>query len=180
MAETYVALLRGINVGGRNVLRMAELRSLLEASGLADVRTYIQSGNVVFHSDEADPAGIARTVAGAVEAEHGFAPEVMVLRADEMAAAVAGVPWPDVEVASKALHLWFLAEPPADPDLAGLAAVAGPTERFELVGRVFYLHAPDGIGRSKLAERVERALGVPGTARNGRTVAKVLDLIEAD
>jgi uncharacterized protein (DUF1697 family) len=150
MAETYVGLLRGINVGGRNVLRMAELRSLREASGLVDVQTYIQSGNVVFRSDAADPGELARTIAG------------------------------DVDAASKTLHLWFLADAPVDPDLARLEEVAAPTERFELAGRVFYLHAPDGIGRSKLAAQVERALDVPATARNGRTVAAVVALAETD
>jgi uncharacterized protein (DUF1697 family) len=176
MAQTWVAFLRGVNVGGRNVLRMAELRSLLASTGLGDVRTYIQSGNVVFRSDASDPAGLASAIAGAVEAEHDFSPQVMVLRAEELAAALTDTPWPDVEAGSKALHLWFLAEPPLDPDLARLEAVAAPGERFALAGRVFYLHAPDGIGRSKLAERVERVLGVAATARNGRTVAKVLAL----
>lgn len=180
MPETYVALLRGINVGGRNAVRMADLRSQLEAKGLADVRTYIQSGNVVFRSEASDPIELGREISGVVEAESGFAPDVMVLGAEDVAAALANVPWSDVAAKSNAVHLWFLKGSPVDPDLAALAALATRSERFELVGRVFYLHAPDGIGRSKLAARVERALGVAATARNVRTIAALVALVEAD
>lgn len=175
---SYVALLRGINVGGRHVVRMAELRSLLEGIGLQDVRTYIQSGNVVFRSDASDRTELARRIAQTVEAAHGFAPDVMVRTVAELASALHASPYPDTD--PKRVHLWFLAEAPADPDLASLDAVATPSERFACIGDVFHLHAPEGIGRSKLADRVERALGVPATARNARTVGAILALADAD
>lgn len=172
----WIALLRGINVGGRNRLPMAELRALFEAAGCDEVRTYIQSGNVVLAAAERDRAALAERLADAIAEAKGFRPAVMLLTAAELAAARDGNPFPDAAAEPRSLHLWFLAADPAGVDLSPLDEVRAPNERFELRGRVFYLHAPDGIGRSKLAERVERKLGVEATARNWRTVEALLAL----
>ncbi len=173
---TYIALLRGINVGGRNKLPMKELRTLLEELGLENVKSYIQSGNVVFESDDADVARLSSEIASEINAGYGFEPRVLLLTADDFAAAMSGNPFPEGEGQPKSLHLYFLSEEPANPNLAALQEVQNEDERFELQGAVFYLHAPSGIGRSKLAERVERALGVPTTARNWRSVSKIMAL----
>ena len=193
--HTLVALLRGINVGGRNVLPMAGLRALLEQLGLRDVRTYIQSGNALFTltvqddqvaGDEAGAgpiadaalAELAQRIGEAIEAGHGFAPRVLLLRAEDLVRALAGTPYPEAQDEPKTVHLFFLAETPTDPDLASLESLQRERERFLLDGRVFFLHTPGGIGRSKLAARVETALGVPATARNARTVAKLVAMLE--
>jgi uncharacterized protein (DUF1697 family) len=179
--DTYIALLRGINVGGRNVLRMKELRALLEGLGLQDVRTYIQSGNVVFQSEEADAAGLASEISAAIEASHGFEPRVLVLPREEVERAMAANPFSEAEAEPKRLHLNFLASVPEDPDLEALQELKKESERFALKGKVFYLHAPEGIGRSKLYTNAERALGVAMTGRNWRTVSKIMALArEAD
>jgi uncharacterized protein (DUF1697 family) len=155
---------------------MKELRLLCEKNGCAGVQTYIQSGNVIFRSERSDPRGVATRLTDAVCSSHGFEPRVMVLSLSELKGAVAGNPYRDAEEDPKSLHLFFLAAVPKKPDLKSLQAFRTRTERFALKGRIFYLHTPDGFGRSRLAERVERFLGVEGTARNWRTVTTLLEM----
>jgi uncharacterized protein (DUF1697 family) len=174
--KTYIALLRGINVGGKNILPMKELAALLEGLGLKAVATYLNSGNVVFQSDTTDADRLAGEIKAAIGQSFGFTPQLLIRSGQELKDAMAANPFPEGESQPKTLHLFFLASPPVGPDLAGLEAIKTATERFKLVGSVFYLHAPDGIGRSKLAARAEKLLGVPATARNWRTVDKVMAL----
>lgn len=172
--ETIIALLRGINVGGRNKLPMRDLKALLQELGLTDIRTYIQSGNVVFQTERTDLPTLAQEIGATIGKSRGFTPQIMLLTLAEMQTAVAANPFPQAEAEPKTLHFYFLETTPPSPDLAMLAALQAEREQFELIGQVFYLHAPDGIGRSKLAEKVEKAMGVATTARNWRTVSKVL------
>ncbi|NNG04989.1 MAG: DUF1697 domain-containing protein [Inquilinus sp.] len=174
--KTWIALLRGINVGGRNALPMPALVDRFEGLGLSRVRTHIQSGNAVFHGPDDEPAALATRIADAIETGHGFRPRVMLLTADELEGAVIGNPFPDAEAEPNKLHLFFLERPAGAADRAGLDAAATASERYVLAERVLYLHAPDGFGRSKLAERAERLLGVPVTARNWRTVHALADM----
>ena len=175
----HIALFRGINVRGNNVLRMDELKALLEGLGLRDVRTYIQSGNVVFRSMDGDVARLAGEIGAAIAARHGFTPEVLLLSIDELRAAIAANPFREAEATPKSLHLGFLAAAPDAPDLAALERAREASERFAIRERIFYLHAPDGIGRSRLANNAERLLGVPLTSRNWRTVCAIMALAEA-
>jgi uncharacterized protein (DUF1697 family) len=168
----WIALFRGINVGGNNILPMAELRSGLEGLGFEDVRTYIQSGNAVFRSSARSATQLAKKIADAVEDSHGFRVPIHVLSAKELESAQRKNPFPEVS-ADKFLHFSFLFEKPKRPDLDALAELATKSEEFRLIERVFYLHAPDGIGRSKLAARAEKCLGVEATGRNLRTVRKL-------
>lgn len=174
--KTFIALLRGINVGGKNMLPMKELVGELKALGLQNVSTYIQSGNVVFKSRECGASGLERRIQSAIRKSHGFSPNVFVFGLDELENAVASNPFPDAESNPKTLHLFFLASTPKDPDLKILENLKSDNERFEIRGTVFYLHAPEGTGRSKLAARVERSLGVSVTARNWRSVCKILEM----
>jgi uncharacterized protein (DUF1697 family) len=174
----YVAFLRGINVGGTGKLPMKELIALLEGLGATGVRTYIQSGNAVFTSPAKDAAKLGARLTAAIEAARGFAPHVLVLTAAELEKAAQGNPYPEAVATGNRLFLGFLAAKPAKPDTAKLAALKSPTERFTLKDRVFYFHAPDGVGRSKLAAGAERAIGVPMTLRNWQTVTAVLALAQ--
>ena len=174
--NTYIALLRGINVGGNNKLPMRELKDVLAGLGLHDVKTYIQSGNVVFQSDSDNTADLAERMRAAISKSHGFAPNVLLLDVDEFENAMASNPFPEGEAEPKTLHLYFLASTPENPDLPKLDGLKKANERFQLNNKVFYLHAPDGIGRSKLAERVEKTLGVAATARNWRSVGKIMEM----
>ncbi|MDP0500687.1 MAG: DUF1697 domain-containing protein [Verrucomicrobiota bacterium JB022] len=175
--ETYVAWLRGINVGGANKLPMKELQQLLTELGLLEVKTYIQSGNAAFRAAEADRAVLEQRITEAIRLQYEFTPQVMVLTAGQLEEAARRNPFPEAEADHKTLHLSFLAATPTEPELDKLEAVRGENERFQLIDRVFYLHAPGGIGRSKLAERVERCLGVPATSRNWRTVCQMREIV---
>lgn len=177
--KKQIALLRGINVGGRNKLPMKELKAELAKLGLQNVQTYIQSGNVVFESSNEDIETIATQIGAAIEQSHGFLPKVMVIDEAGWQTAVSQNPFPQATAEPKTLHLCFLQSPPNNPNFDELNTLKKENEQFELIGSVFYLHAPDGIGRSKLAERVERLLGVPATARNWRTVSKITDMLES-
>lgn len=174
--NTFIALLRGINVGGHNKLPMRDLVRVLESLGLKNVKTYIQSGNVVFQSEHTDLAVLSAEIGTAVYENHDFTPQVLLLRLAELATTVANNPFPAAEEDHKTLHFYFLESAPPKPDMAALEAVKSEREQFELIDNVFYLHAPDGIGRSKLTAKVEKALGVAATARNWRTVSKLLEM----
>jgi uncharacterized protein (DUF1697 family) len=173
--KTYIALFRGINVGGNHMLPMKDLKVLLEQSGCVDVQTYIQSGNAILRCPTTDAAGLAAQITASVFRGHGFGPRVLLLTLRQLEGAVAGNPFPEAEENPKSVHLFFLAERPKQPDLRALQALQA-TERFALKGDVFYLHTPEGFGISKLAGRVERLLGVEATARNWRTVKTLLQM----
>jgi uncharacterized protein (DUF1697 family) len=174
--NVYIALVRGINVGGAHMLPMKDLTLLFEQLGCVDVKTYIQSGNVVFRTADADTARLATRVTAAVAKARGFEPRLLVLTRKELELAAAGNPFPQAADNPQSVHLFFLAEPAKNADLKSLNALKSATERFVLKDRVLYLHTPDGIGRSKLAVRAERLLGVAATARNWRTVTTLLEM----
>ncbi|MEM7538227.1 MAG: DUF1697 domain-containing protein [Chloroflexota bacterium] len=171
--RTQVALLRGINVGGRNKLPMRELVDVFEYLGAHNVKTYIQSGNVVFQCEE--PLGVS-AISDTIRDRHGFAPRVFLMSIEQLEQAITANPYPEAVDEPKTLHLYFLNTPAAQPELDAMTALKKESERFHLTEQVFYLHAPNGIGRSKLAERVEKLLGVPTTARNWRSAVKILEL----
>ena len=176
--STYIALLRAI--GGNYTLPMKGLVELLERMGLSDVRTYIQTGNAVFRSEELGPSELPEGISAEIEKRYGFAPRVIVLTPQELKEAVASNPYPEAEAEPRTLHLTFLASTPEDPDLAALERLRKDSERFALEGRTFYFHAPDGVGKSKLFARIERLLGIPGTARNWRTVSRLAEMVDQE
>ena len=175
--KTWIALFRGINVGGNNILPMAELKGDLESLNLSNIRTYIQRGNVVFDSATKATDPLIEKITRRIEERHGFRPHVLLLSHEDLLTAIESNPFPRAVADPKTLHFCFLAEPTSNPDIEALDSVKTPTERFRLVGDVFYLHTPDGIGRSKLAANVEKRLGVVVTARNYRTVDKLLSMV---
>jgi uncharacterized protein (DUF1697 family) len=185
---THVALLRGVNVGGR-VLSMTDLRAIVEAAGHTDVKTYIQSGNVVFGAaggPGASDSELASAIEAGIEEQLAMRVPVVVLSKDELAGALAADPYP-VEEDPRYVHFIFFAQAlgPADRErfAAAQAAVAakGRRGRDEAtpIGRVLYLHTPDGFGRSELGAVLTKAgkQTPTGTARNRSTVKKLLDLL---
>ena len=176
--SVLIALFRGINVGGHHTLPMQDLRAIFETLGCEDVRTYIQSGNAVFRTGS-DPDSLARHLGDAVDERFGFRPGVLILDVESFRAIAAANPYSAAEQTPSHLHVLFLGEAPSNPDLDTLERLQAPSEAFELVDDAFYLHAPDGIGRSKLAAGAEKALGVAATGRNWRTVSKLVELADA-
>ena len=173
--NTYIALLRGINVGGRNPLPMKELVAILEDLGCEAVKTYIQSGNVVLQSRKR-ATRLASEIGHEIERQYGFEPQVLLLAVSELEAAIAANPFPEAMTDPGGLHFGFLDSVPPNPNMKKLEALKTKTEQFRLIDKVFYLYAPDGVGRSKLAANSEKLLGVSMTDRNGRTVCKIRDM----
>jgi uncharacterized protein (DUF1697 family) len=184
---THVALLRGINVGGKNKVPMADLRALVGELGHTDVSTYIQSGNVVFTAPEGTDCGqAAGAMSKAILTKTGVKSPVVVITSGELAEILAANPFPG-QANPKLVHAVVLSEPPG-ADLTGKleAAVAqvaakGSHDEVTAVGRTLYLHTPDGYGKSDLAATVLRIVSSPkagttGTARNWATMTKLLAL----
>lgn len=174
--KVWIALLRGVNVGGRK-LNMKAFAAALTKAGLADVRTYIQSGNVVFGSKEKSAVKLAEIVAQAAEDVAGFDVKVQVVSADELKKAAEGNPFAQAASTDhKSVHLFFLSEKVDASELASLAVLKTDHEDFALKGLVFYLYSRDGLSASKLAEKAGRVLAARVTARNWRTVTTLIEM----
>lgn len=172
--STWIALLRGVG-GGIRPLPMRELVAALERIGLKDVRTYIQSGNVVFSSAKA-ASRLAGEIERCIEKNFGFHSKTFVLSVPELRRAAAGNPFPQADDKPQALHLFFLDKPAKAAELDAMNELKAKSEQFVLKGKVFYFYAPEGFGTSKLGAKAGRLLGVDATARNWRTVGKLLEL----
>jgi uncharacterized protein (DUF1697 family) len=174
--KRWIALFRGINVVGNNRLPMASLVRHLEALKLKNIKTYIQSGNVVFDATSTNLTSLTKSLVARIEAEQGFAPKLLLLSPDDLHKAIQNNPFPQAADEPQSLHFFFLEMPSTTPNTQALESAKAETESYVLTDRVFYLHAPEGIGRSKLAATAEKHLGVTATARNFRTVEKLLAL----
>ena len=174
--HTYIALFRGIDVGGKNSLPMKDLASIFEILGASNVKTYIQSGNVVFQSASKDISSFSKRLGIEIRERRRFEPHILVIEFSEVETAITNNPFPEAESEPSSLHLGFLAGAPKNPDLKKLESLKKDSERFCLIGSIFYLHAPEGVGRSKLAASSERLLGVPMTDRNWNTVCKLKEM----
>ena len=174
--KTYIALFRGINVGGYNILPMKKLKVILENLNFKKVKTYIQSGNVVFQCIKKDSSSLSEKVSASIKKHFGFEPWILILEKSELEKAIKSNPFPEAESEPKSLHTYFLSSRMNKLNIKAFENIKSKTERFKLKGEIFYLYAPDGIGKSKLAANVERLIGVPVTARNWRTVLKLLEM----
>lgn len=176
----FAALLRAVNVGGTGTIRMADLKALCESIGFRDVTTLLQSGNVVFRASGSDRT-VAKKLADAIEASHGFRPATMVRTGDEIAETMRDNPFKAEETSDPShLIVAFTATPPTAGAAERIAAVKVAKERLRLGARELYVHYAGGQGTSKVTSAVlERALGTPVTARNWNTVGKLLTLARA-
>ena len=173
----YVALLRGINVGGKAMVSMANLREVCTAVGCEDVVTYIQSGNVVLRSPLRPPK-LKAALAAAIAERFGFEPAVMIRTAKELAAVVDRNPFAGAD--EKHLHVGFLHAAPDATTAECLGAIDCAPEELAAVGSEVYLHLPNGMGRAALPAKMERCLRkTPVTVRNWRTVTKLIELSTA-
>ncbi|QBI18840.1 DUF1697 domain-containing protein [Egibacter rhizosphaerae] len=172
-----VFLLRGINVGGRARVPMAELRETLGDLGLTDVETYLQSGNVAFAAPSDDPEDLVGTVEAALADRFGFEIRVLLRTHGDLAAVVADNPFLARASGPKSLHVAFLAAAPPAQRVDGLDPDRSPPDAFAVAGREIYLHYPNGAGRSKLTlDYLERQLGTVGTARHWNTVTRLASM----
>jgi uncharacterized protein (DUF1697 family) len=171
----WVALLRGVNVGGKAKVAMPALRSAIESAGATEVRTYIQSGNVVFTHAARSAATLEGELEQRIHAAFGFDVPVLLRNAPQMRAVVDANPYPGTE--GTKLHVVFLRDPPDAAALAKVHVARFAPEELTVVGRELYLHLPHGIGRAKLPPALGKVPGV-ATARNWNTVTKLLAMTE--
>ena len=178
----WIALLRGINVKGTRNIPMAALAQVLAASGLTSVKTYIQTGNIVFRHPECDASGLTALVTRAIRDHFGFEPATFVFRHSVLRRAILGMPFADLDHQDSGaiLHIFFLDGAPQSTDLSRLKRLLAPDERFHLSEDIAYLHAPSGFGRSRIAGALERILDVNATARNWRTITALDALVSVD
>ena len=156
---------------------MKSLAVLFELCGASQVATYIQSGNVVFALDETlRLSSLEAAVVAQIQSQFGFTPAMLSLSLAELEHAIDHCPYDAAELDPATLHYGFLAQRPDAPDLEKMHSLRKDSEQFELSDRVFYLSAPEGIGRSKLAASAERCIGVAMTMRNFKTVMQVRDM----
>lgn len=174
-ARQYILLLRGINVGGRGKLPMAQLREICTEIGCTDVSTYVQSGNVVATSSLAK-SKLGPTLEDAIEAEVGFRPAVVVRQRGDLVKVLDANPYPETE--PRFMHVGFLSAAPTKNSLAALGDIDCSPESYTIAGSEIYLNYVNGAGQSKKLARVpfERKLGVAMTARNLRTVTQLISL----
>jgi uncharacterized protein (DUF1697 family) len=173
-----IALLRAVNLGPTNRVKMADLRALLEREGYEDVRTLLQSGNVVLTSPK-PPDAVAREMEKLIAGELGVETDVIVRTRDELADAIARNPIAEADEQPKRCQVSFLAGEPDPTAVERVAAIDVAPERFEVSGREAYAWHPDGLQRSKLARALGEGLGVTATARNWNTVTKLLELADS-
>lgn len=172
MSERAVALLRGINVGGKNKLAMKDLKQIFSYLGCTDVSTYIQSGNVIFRASEPVLKDLPEKVKAAIEESYGLKVPIVLRYADAWRATIAANPFQNVEH----LHIMFLESPATNPDL--LDPNRSPGDSFHIRGAEIYLHCPNGVGNSKLTNAYfDSKLKTISTGRNWRTVLEIEKLL---
>jgi len=168
--KTFIALVRGINVGGKNIVPMKELAQLLEDNGYQRVQTYIQSGNVILQGEAVSSEALSRLM----NSRFGFSPDIIVIEKSEFATIVQRNPYHSDD--GKLIHFYFCDESPVLNN-EKISHYKADSEKISVVGNVLYLSAPDGIGRSKLVANMAACLGVTTTGRNLNTVNNLADML---
>jgi uncharacterized protein (DUF1697 family) len=181
MPTTHLALLRGINLGPKNKIPMPDLAELFGKAGGSDVRTYIQSGNVIFRAAPELAARLPDLIAREIQKRFGHKVPVMLRTTGEMRAVVRGNPFVKEGAAEDILHVMFLADPPKPDAAKSLDPDRSPPNRFVVRGKEVYLLFPHGFARTKLTSSYfDSRLGTIGTVRSWRTVSKLLELMEGE
>ena len=175
MSKVWIGLFRGINVGGNNKLPMKDLTRVMLAAGLSDVKTYIASGNVLFRSDLSE-AALDTLIGDLDEQNFGFSPSIFVITLSHVEKVLVENPFRDHEHKGKAQHVFFFKAPPSKVDRELLDSLKADSEAYEINDELLYLYAPEGIGRSKMVEKIGRAIKADMTARNLNTVEALRDM----
>jgi uncharacterized protein (DUF1697 family) len=176
-----ISMLRGVNVGGHNKIRMEALRDLYESLGFLNVQTHIQSGNVVFRTKGWDLAVVAKRIGDGIEQGFGFRPGVIVRTTADLRDVIARNPFsarPGIDPSR--LLVTFLSGDPDEEAREKVLSIKVDPEELRIVGREIYVHYPNGMGRTKLpAALIEKALKTSGTGRNWNTVTRLLEIAES-
>lgn len=177
--KSYVALLRGVNVGGKHSLPMRQLVEMFCGARCINVRSYIQSGNVVFHAPEKIVKGLPSLLEETITERFGFSAPVILRTRDELAKVARGNPFLKAGAPERELNVYFLADQPSAAAVKSLDPQRSAPDRFQVIGREIYLHTPNGMGRSKLTGAYfDSKLETIATARNWATVMKLLEMMQ--
>lgn len=176
----YIAMLRGINVGGHKRIKMDQLRESFEALGFEQVKTYIQSGNVVFKAGKLSQAGLSKRIEGKILSDFGFSVSVVSRTGDEMSKTIENNPFlKERGIDQEKLHVTFLSEAPAPAALMKLQALTAAPDQSRCVGKEIYLYLPNGVSESSLMKNpLDRVLSVVTTTRNWRTVNQLSQMCQ--
>jgi uncharacterized protein (DUF1697 family) len=178
--DTYLALLRGINVGGKNKLPMKDLIEIFASNKCEKVLSYIQSGNIIFRAAPSVAAEIPTVIAAQITARFGLRIPVLLRTVEELRLVSLNNPFLAAGVAEDTLHVMFLADLPSPERVATLDPDRSPPDAFQVISREIYLHLPKGVADSKLTNAYfDSKLATTSTGRNWRTVCKLLALMEA-
>jgi uncharacterized protein (DUF1697 family) len=180
----YIALLRGINVGGKKIIKMADLKQLFESMGLIEVRTYIQSGNVLFKSSETEEE-LRDKIERKIEEAFGFAIVVVLRSAEEIKSIFNNCPFSELEIAeaesaseTESLYVSLLTHAPSHDKVEGLSINSSETDKYKIIGREVYLLFHGSIRNSKLVNNLQK-VDIPATVRNWKTLNKLAVLAKA-
>jgi len=172
----YVLFFRAINVGGKNQLSMKVLKPLLQENGCSDVQTYLQTGNVVFSCQESNRDKLNTNLVELLSEAFGFTPDILLLTPEQLISAYQSCPY--IVEAGNTSHFYFCFTAP-QLNAEKIAKYQAESEQYQLIDNVFYLHAPDGVGRSKLVKNIDGCLGVQNTGRNLNTVSKLVAMLQS-
>ena len=175
-----VAMLRGVNLGAHNRIKMDALRDLCGSLDLLDVQTYVQSGNIVFRTKERNLSALAKKIRSGIEKKFGFSPEIILRSTSDLRNVIAKNPFAEMkDIEPGKLLVDFLSSEPSTDACKSVRAIKTDPEKLHIDGREMYIYFPNGAGRSKLSwPALEKILKTPGTARNWNSVTKLLAMAE--
>ncbi|WP_118194397.1 DUF1697 domain-containing protein [Albibacterium indicum] len=178
MMQTYISILRGINVSGQKLIKMDALKSMYESLGFTHVKNYVQSGNIIFSADETATKSLVEKISSQIENDFGFEVPVLVMTKNELEEIIAANPFADSpEKDPTALYVTFLAANVSDFDLDRIEEKAQKDEQIYIGSKAVYLYCPHGYGKTKLNNTfLERSLKTKATTRNWKTTKKLLEL----
>ncbi len=179
--QTYIAILRGINVSGHKIIKMAELREHLASLGFSNLTTYIQTGNIVFQSNSMENSVLEEKICNNIKDNYGFDVPVIVRSQEEWQNVVDRLPFNLDENDITRVAVTYLKEKPAQIPLEEINKFKAVNDQLVFEGKEVYLHIPDGFGKSKLTlDVLERKLKVSATTRNWKTTIKLLEMAKID
>lgn len=177
--KTYIALLRGINVSGQKIIKMELLRKALAELNFTNISTYIQSGNILFQSAVSDQQKLEKQIHDVIGKHFGFDVSVIVVTPEDLKSVIVKNPYAEEDIAEPQPYVAFLSDIPTHENVAVLSAMDFQNDRFQTVGKTMYLHYAEGAGTTKLSNAViEKKLKLTSTARNWKTVKKLIELAE--
>lgn len=173
--HTYISILRGINVSGKNIIKMVVLKQLFETMGYKNVETYIQSGNVIFSAEEKNIKNLEFSIKDQINNKFGYDIKVLVLTPEKLNRIIKALPFKNIDTSK--LSVTFLADKCSNPPINQILEKKSNSELIHIAEEAVYIYCPEGYGRTKLSNNfLEKKLNIDATTRNWKTVNRLLEL----